>query len=99
YLTLGLQLDLGDLERVTDLVDMDLGGGVDRGRWGARPAQHGGKRHREAAGMGRGDQLLRIGAGGIPEARRPGKLPVEGTAAELHVAAAILDRTLPFGFR
>ena len=57
------------------------------------------QRHREAAGMGRGDQLLRIGADTFRKAGVERVLPLERAAAKLDRAFAAFEVALPYGFR
>src|SRR5438132_11050055 len=80
------------------LLEVHLRDGVDARRWMAGAAERSGQRHREAAGLGGGDELLGIGARPLLEAGREGILTVERTGPELHRPLAALQISLPHSF-
>ena len=63
-----LQVRAADLEASAVLVELNAGGRFQRTIGDALPGKRKGQRHCEAAGVGRGDQLLGVGAGRILEA-------------------------------
>src|SRR5690606_8209121 len=62
HLTDRVQLDPGDGRTLVLALQVHLRGGLDRGRWMPRFRQQLGEEHREAAGVGRPDQLLGVGS-------------------------------------
>src|SRR5207237_7389096 len=97
YLGFGAQLDLGDAEPGVGLVEVHVRRRVDARRGEARLGQAVGERHREAAGVGGGDELLGICAGAVLEAGAERVLPFEGAPAEAHGSLAIGQVALPPG--
>ncbi len=87
----GLQLDAGEGRAGRRRAEMHLGDRVDALGHMAGLAEDGGERHGEAAGMRGRDQLFRIGARPILEARREGIGAFEDAAAEPQPAGAFLQ--------
>src|SRR6185436_3417306 len=96
-LGLGVQDDLGDLEAFADFVERDVGGGGDAGGVEAGFAQARGEGHREAAGVGGGDELFGVGAGAVLEAAGEGVLAVVRAGSEFDGAFAFLEVSVPDG--
>ena len=94
-----LQLDLGDGHALTHTVDMDFGVGVDALGRHLLAAKAGGQRHGVAAGMGRADQFLGIGAFAVAEAGVEGIGTFERFAAEPHKTRTVLQTATPFRIR
>src|SRR5688500_2167910 len=92
------ELDPRDLEALADLLEMNLRRRADPGRGKAALAQPGREGHRETAGVGGADQFFRIRAGLTWRAFETGSErvgQVQGAAARLHRALAVLQRTFP----
>ena len=88
---------VGDAEAVVGLAEVDGGLGVDRGRHVPRLGQDVGERHREAAGVGRGDEFLGVGPLALFESGVEREGPLEGSGTERHRAGAFLQVALPAG--
>ena len=79
-----------------DVAQRHLGLRLDRLRLVAALAERERERHREAAGVGRREQLLGVGAVvALLEARLERVVALEGAGAERHLAAALLQRAFP----
>ena len=86
--------------RAVDPVEVDVGGRVST-EVGVKPAsaERLGERHREAAGVGGADQLLRVGSLALLEARLERVVAFEPALAGAHDAGALGEGALPAGVR
>ena len=98
YFRFRIQVNFGNAKTLTDLFQVDGGGGVDaRGREAAL-AQTGGQRHGETPGMRCGNQLLGIGSNATFKPGGKRILPFVGAASQLHRSFAVKKIALPFRF-
>src|SRR5690606_2750194 len=90
------ELDGSDREAFAGFRQRDRGVGAHTGRFVARLLEHQRQRHREAAGVRRGDQLLGIRAGSAFETRRETvRLILEHAALDRDRASAVLQSAAP----
>src|SRR5579862_2496218 len=91
--------DPRDPEALVLLLEADSRRRTQLARWRARLAQKVGERHREAAGLGGGDQLLGIGCVlDALNARPQRERPLVGAAVKRDTASPVRDRALPGSF-
>src|SRR5262249_30144699 len=84
-------------EAALALRDVHAGRRVHASRRKAGTREAGREGHREAAGVGRGDELFRVAARALLEARTEGVGAVVGVATQLHRALAAAQVTAPLG--
>src|SRR5205823_4198161 len=89
------ELDARDAKAAVGALEVDAGGGIDRGRRMAGALEPAGQRHREAAGVGGADQLLGVRSGSLLEARGEGVLTFERAAPEAHGSLAVSQAAFP----
>src|SRR5687767_6408633 len=94
----GRELHAGDLEAGLGLLEVAARLGLDPLRREAGAAEPGGERHREAPGVGRGDQLLGIGSLPLLEAGAERIGALVSPAAQGHRAVSLLETARPDGF-
>ena len=95
----GLEPDACDREAVAGLLDRHRGRRVDALGLVPGPPEVPGQRHRIAARVSGRDQLLRVGAFAVLEARLERIGPLVGAASEAHRSVALGERSSPAGAR
>src|ERR1700687_519228 len=99
-LGLGLQVDPGDGKRLSHFFESYLRNRVEARRCYAGARQLRRQRHREAPGVRRADQLLRVGGRlAVFKARLERVGTVKGSAADFQPPAAVGELAFPFCFR
>src|SRR5690606_16140965 len=93
-----VEVHRGDRETLTGLLQRDRGFGANALRGEPRLAELGRQRHRKAAGVGRRDQLLRVRALPVLEARAEGERRIgQHSAVARHPTLAVPDAAVPGG--